>query len=427
MNALLLAAVFLFLHPAPRQPQADGTAPVAQVKVTGSKRFAEADIAKACGLEPGKLVSRADLQAAADRLSALGWFAKVSYTFHTVAKGVDVQFTIEDAPTVPVWFDNFPWFTDQEIGKAIHDAAVLYDGTAPEGGTALDAMRDALEGLLKKEGILGTVEGELIQAPGEDAMIERFRVTGPDTRVAALEFGDAVAQQDAGLQQGLNAVVGQPYSRYLLAIFVIEKVRPLYSAHGFLRAQVGEPQSRFSGDPHKPLGNQVYVSLPIHPGVQYRWGGASWKGQTAFDEAALNAMLGVAPGEPVDGVRLQGVWERIAGEYSQRGYLDAKIELTSHFDDAAGRVSYDVHIAEGAQYRMGQIVVTGLSLAAERQLLSNWKIARGDVFNKQFVEDFVNSGARKLFENTPVHFVRVGHLLRPNPATHTVDVLLDFQ
>jgi len=76
---------------------------------------------------------------------------------------------------------------------------------------------------------------------------------------------------------------------------------------------------------------------------------------------------------------------------------------------------------------MGRLVVTGLSLAAERQLLANWKIARGDIFDNSYFEAFVQDGARKLFEKSPVHFERVGHLLETNAKTKTVDVRLDFQ
>jgi outer membrane protein assembly factor BamA len=129
----------------------------------------------------------------------------------------------------------------------------------------------------------------------------------------------------------------------------------------------------------------------------------------------------------VDALRLQAGWDRIAREYSKRGYIEAKIEAVPEYKDAEAHVSYTVHIAEGTQYRMGQLVVTGLSLNAERKLVSNWKIARGDVFDNSYYEDFVNEGARKLFSDTPVHFLRVGHLLRPNAQTRTVDVLLDFQ
>jgi outer membrane protein assembly factor BamA len=427
---LLLASVVLFQFPAflRAQAPAPATAKVAAVKVTGSKRFSEDDIARAIGLAPGTQVTREQIQAGANRLSQLGWFNRVDYRFQTTSatKGVEIQFTVSDAPCAPVWFDNFPWFTDAELAGAIR-AAGLYDGTAPESGAALDSMREAIAGLMKSRNIAGEVEGEMIQAPESEGMIERFRVTGSEVRVASLELSDPMARDDKRIAQVLDSVVGKPYSRYTLAVFLFEQVRPAYTARGYLRVRFGEPITLFAGEPTKPLSSEVTVRVPIEPGVLYHWGGAAWSGQVALDSAALDALLSFKRDEPADALRLQAGWDRIGNEYGKRGYIEAKIEPTPQYDDAAERVSYAVRITEGTQYRMGQLVLTGLSLNAERQLLSNWKIARGDVFDNAYYEDFVNGGARNVFRDTPVHFLRVGHLLRPNLQTKTVDVLLDFQ
>ena len=47
------------------------------------------------------------------------------------------------------------------------------------------------------------------------------------------------------------------------------------------------------------------------------------------------------------------------------------------FDDAAHRVSYHVTFIEGAQYRMGEMVITGLSPDAEKRLRRAWLIPPG--------------------------------------------------
>jgi hypothetical protein len=427
----LSVPLFLALIASPLLAQAPragvATSKVESVKFTGSKRFAPEDLARAIGLAPGTIVSRQEIQAAADRLSQLGWFSDVRYKFESTSKGVEIQFTLHDAPCHPVWFDNFPWFTDAEIADSIRAAGLPYDGTAPEEGTALDAFREAIAGLLKSKHIAGEVEGELVQAPESDSMIERFRVTGGEVWMTSLEFSDPVARDDLRIAHLLDTIVGKPYSRYTLALFLIEQVRPAYTSRGYLRARFGEPVAEFLGDPTKPLSTNVAVRVPIEPGAQYHWGGAAWSGQSALDETALNGLLGFASGEPADALKLQAGWDRIAKEYAQRGYLEAKVQPEAHYNDAEGRVSYTVRIAEGIQYRMGQLVLTGLSLTAERQLLANWKIARGDIFDNTYYEEFVNGGAQKIFQNTPVHFQKIGHLLRPDPQTKTVDVLLDFQ
>jgi outer membrane protein assembly factor BamA len=429
---LILLLIHLLLWPALLRAQvttADTASKVASVKFTGTSRFSAEALAQAIGLETGKIVTREDIKVAADRLAKLGYFEGISYEFHTTAKGVEIQFTVTEARCATVWFDNFPWFPDAELVRAIHDAGVLYDGTAPEGGTVLDAMREAIAGLLRSQNLPGEVEGEMVEAPESESMIERFRVVGADVRVTAVEFDNDVAKQDLRIAAVLDTLVGKPYSRYTLAIFMVEHVQPAYHSRGYLRARFGEPVALFSGDPGKPLGGarEVTVRVPVEPGVQYHWGGVTWDGQLALESAALISLTGFTAGEPADGIRIQGAWDRVAAEYARRGYLQAKLEPVARFDDAAARVSYAVKVTEGIQYRMGRLVITGLSLAAERQLLANWRIARGDIFDNAYFDAFVNGGAQKVFEKSPVHFQRVGHLLEPNAQTRTVDVKLDFQ
>jgi len=428
LQALIALVLFLLQLLFPSllcaQMPADATAKVTAVKIIGSKRFAEEDLARTIGLAPGTVVSRGQIQAAADRLSGLGWFSEVSYKFKTTTKGVEIDFTVHDAPSAPLWFDNFPWFTDAELGEAIRAAGVPYDGTAPESGTVLDAIREAVAGLLKAHHIPGEVEGVMVPSPTTEGMVERFRVVGTELPVIALELSDAIARKDP---QIVDTVTGRPYSRYALAIFLVEQVRPVYTSRGYLRVKFGDPVVLFNGDPTKALANEVTVRVPIEPGVQYHWGEVTWKGEVALNEELREELMGMTLGEPADGMKMQAGWDRIAREYQKRGYLDVKINPALDYNDAQARLSCTVDVVTGIQYRMGQLVVTGLSLTAERQLLANWKIARGDVFDKIFYEDFVNGGARKLFLNTPVHFLRIGHLLRPNAQTKTVDVLLDFQ
>lgn len=427
LSTALVLALFSTSAWAQATKPGPATSKVFSVTFSGSTRFASDVLARSIGLAPGTLVGRSDIEAAANRLASLGWFSEINYKFDSSTKGVEIQFTLKDAPCHPVWFDNFPWFTDAELANALRATGLPFDGTAPESGTGLEAFREAIAGLLKSKNIPGEVEGELVQAPESDSLVERFRVVGGEVFVTSLTFSDAVAQNDLQLKDALDLILGKTYSRYSLAFFVLEHVRPAYTRKGYLRVRFGEPATQFVGDPTKPLSADIAVRLPVEPGAQYKWGGAAWSGQLALNEPALNALLAFAPAEPLDEFKLQAAWEAVRTEYARRGYLDAKLEPAAQFNEAEARVSYAVRVVEGTQYRMGQLVLTGLSLNAERQLLSNWKIARGDVFDNSYFEEFLNGGAEKIFKGSPVHFQHLGHLLKPNPQTKTVDVLLDFQ
>lgn len=426
---VILQIIFLLCLSLLAIPLSAQTSKLAQVKVTGSVKFPEAQIAAASGLSIGDAVSKDDIQAAANRLADLGPFTNVRYRFTSAADTVSVEFTLADAPTVPVLFDNFTLFSDEELTQALKDAVGLFDGTAPEQGTILDSMTDALQQFLATHGIKAAVERTYLAGPGESGMIQRFEIKGvAGLKVTAVQFGDALATESRKLAEPARDLIGKPFSRFAVGVFAGEHVRPLYLARGNLRVQFGTPQARFTGNPNQPLPDNVIVFLPITPGPIYRWGGVMWNGNTVFIPQALVDFLAFAPDEVADGLKVEAGWERVRKEYGKHGYLDAAIYAEPMLDDSASRVRYRARISEGVQYRMGQLVITGLSLTAERLLIAAWRIPAGEVFDNSNFEDFLANQVKnkKLFGEHVVHFQRVGDLLQTNPQKKSVDVLLDF-
>ncbi len=426
-SRLACLAVFALVlqSAAPQQPAPKGK--IIAIQAAGSKKYNEAQIAMASGLHAGDLVTREDIQAAADRLAELGPFSSARYRFTSLGEGINIEFQMADAPTVPVSFDNFPWFTDAELTDALKQAVILFDGTAPEQGTILDAMAEALQKLLAMRGVRAAVERTLLAQPVGEGMMQQFKVVGASLTINAVQFGDALAADSRRLQERLSDLVGKPYSRFALEVFANEQVRPLYLERGHLRVHIGKPMARFTGNPNRPLPDSVLVIVPIEPGPIYRWGGATWSGNAIFGPAALDEFLGLKKNEIANGMKIAAAWLRVQDEYGRRGYLDLKLEPKPIYDDASQRVSYQVNIAEGAQYRMGELVITGLSLAAEHKLLEAWHMPRGQVFDRVYFDEFLATGIKRAFADFVVHFDEVGHWLRTNPTTRTVDVLLDFK
>lgn len=405
------------------------TAKLSQIKVIGSKKFAEAQIAAVTGLKAGEALSREDIQAAANRLAELGPFANVRFRFTSQGESVTVEFTLEDVPTVPVRFDNFTLFSDEQLVQALKDAVVLFDGTAPEQGSILNAMTEALQEFLSKHGIKAAVERTYLAGPGDSGMIQRFEMKGvAGLKVSAVQFGDPLAAASNKLPLAVRDLIGKPFSRFAIEVFAYEQVRPVYFARGHLRVQFGTPEARFTGNPAQPLPDNVTVYLPITPGPAFRWGGVTWSGNTVFIPQAFVDFMGFAPDELASGIKVEAGWDRLKREYGRHGYLEAAIEAEPAFEDSTAHVKYRARITEGIQYRMGKLVITGLSLTAERILAAAWRIPAGEVFDKTYFDDFLEDQVKrkKLFGEHVVHFDRVGDLLQTNPQKKTVDVLLDF-
>jgi outer membrane protein assembly factor BamA len=181
---------------------------------------------------------------------------------------------------------------------------------------------------------------------------------------------------------------------------------------------------------YDPKESAIELSIPIAPGPVYSWKGVSWQGNQTLPSPELDASIELKAGDVADGMKIESQWQKIENEYGQRGYIDMKLDAEPQFDDAAHQISYRVKISEGSQYHMGEMVITGLSVEAERRLREAWQIAPGQVFDDGYYEmhmKMLAKPSREIFGNLPVHYNEFGHLLRPNADHHTVDVLMDFK
>lgn len=420
----------LLLLPAPAQTPAPATAPLHEIRTEGLGTFTEAQIAALSQLEKGSQVGKSDLQAAADRLLETGMFAKVNYTFQTRGDGLTVTFQLEEAPRVPIYFDNLPWFSDGELSDAIRKRVPYFDGTLPEAGAVVEQANDALKELLASHQLNVTVEHELLANPVAEGTVQKFYVQGASFYIASVDFGDPSLSSSHVVQQQLLEVQGKPFSRMTIDLFLSEQLRPFYLQKGFLRVKLGPPEVRLTGNPNQKLPEQIPVFVPIATGAIYRWKEARWSGNSLLSSITLSSELGLKPGDVADGMQIEAGWDRVREEYGHRGYLDAKIDPVASYDDQAHTVSFAATVSEGAQYRFHTIVVTGLSPAGERRLHQVWPTEAGAVFDKIQFEKFLSrlqSQPADIFGDLPVHYDTVGHWLRTDADKHSVDVLLDFK
>ena len=432
---LLVAAHSLFFTTLSVQAQAPAanstpSSSIASIKITGAQKFPTDQVVAASGLKIGDVVTAAQIQDATNRLSALGIFSSVSYRYTAKGAAINLEFQVQEAAAYPISFDNFPWFTSAEIGEAIRAQVGLFTGEAPEGGTIIDQMEAVIENMLASKNIKGNVTHQLVAAAVGQGMEMQFHVEGVPLQVQSVQFDDPIAKSSERLKDRVSDIKGQPYSLFAVELFENEQVRPLYASKGFLRAQIGPPQTRLIPDINDPKISAVELSIPINPGAAYSWKGVSWQGNVAVLSPSLDQAILLKPGDVADGMKIEDQWQKIEAEYGRRGYLDMKLTPEPQFDDANQQISYRVSISEGPQYRMGDMVITGLSLDAEKRLRQAWQIAPGQIFDDGYYELHVKLLAkpnRDIFGDLPVHYNEFGHLLRPNTDRHTVDVLLDFK
>lgn len=425
LSLLLLPAAFLSALQAPD----NATAPLREVRAEGEKLLSESQVVALTGLVVGSQVGRADLQTAADKLVQSGLFAKVSYSFQT-RTGVFATYHVEESPRIPAYFDNIPWFADSELADAIRKRLPFFDGTLPEAGAVVDEAAEAVKALIASHGLNVSLEHSVAPNPLGEGNVQQFHIEGATLRIEKLEFSDSSLLTSKAVQQHLSEILGKPYSRMTIDLFLTEAIRPAYLQQGYLHAKLGPPEIRLTGNPSQKLPEQIPVFVPIMPGAVYHWKEAHWTGNAAVSEFTLNGLLGLKAGDVANGMQIEAGWDRVREEFAHHGYLEVKLDPTASYDQSAHTVSYSVSVQESRQYRFGNMVITGLSPAGERKLHAAWPIAGGDLFDKTKYEEILTKLQRyqeQIFGELPLHYETVGHWLQTDASKGTVDVLLDFK
>jgi outer membrane protein assembly factor BamA len=426
----LLGLVSLAGSRAAAQSAGAGSAELREVRSDGQKVLTEAQIAALSGLQTGAQVGRTELQTAADKLVGSGLFSTVKYDFKTRNDGVTLTFHVAESPRLPVYYDNFPWFGDSELSDAIRARLPFFNGTLPEGGSVVDEAAEAIRGLLTTHKLDFAVQHQVTSNPLADGNVQQFLIDGASLKIASLNFSDAALTTNSAAQQHLSEIVGKPYSRMAIDVFLAEQVRPVYLKQGYLQVKLGPPEVRLSGPPSEKLPSEVPVFVPVSQGAVYHFAGTAWSGNNVLSSISLDSLVGLKAGAVADGMQFAGGLERIRDEYGRRGYLDATVQPETSYNEAAHMVSYKIGVTEGTQYHMGGWVITGLSTNGELRVRTAFPIASGDIFDKMKYQDFLialENHSKEILGDLPIHYENVGHWLKPDAEKKTVDVLLDFK
>jgi outer membrane protein assembly factor BamA len=421
-----LSVAFLVLAPTAYAQ----TSALKEVHAEGMKILTEAQVVELTGLVNGSQVGKQDLQDAADILVRSGLFAKVSYSFTTKNDAVIATYRVEENPRLPVTYDDFPWFSDSELTEAIKKDLPFYNATLPEAGTVVDKAANSISAFLAEHGTTASVEHSVVANPLGEGSIQQFAISGDPPRIASVEFGDANLTNNRAVQRHLPEIVGKPYSRVAIDIFLAEAIRPVYLQQGNLRPKIGPAEVRLSGNPNQKLPDKIPVFIPCTPGPVYQWKSVEWQGNSVLSTMTLTNALGMKASDVADGMKIEGGLDHAKEEYGHLGYLDAKLNAEGKFDDTAHTVSYFVTVSEGQQYKFNAMTITGTSLAAERIIRDAWPQKAGDVFDKAVFEQLLTRlqlHRETVFKDLPIHYDTVGHWLQTDPSKGTVDVLLDFK
>ncbi len=356
------------------------------IHVKGLTRFNQDQVVAASGLRLGQFAGESDFKQTAKRLGETGLFTELTYSYQYSTAGCNLELQVtENDKLVPVLFDNFVWFSDDELISLLHARLPLFDGHLPLGGNLGDQISEALNSILAERKISGQVE-YLPSAP-ENGPIESYvyRISFRPVLVRNMQFPGAAPAEVPALQEVAKPLAGQDYLRTKMRVQERLNFLPVYQARGYLKAQFSDAQAKVAEDGPQTL---VDVSFPVTPGLQYKLTDIQWAGNVAFPADKLQALIHLKTGEPANAVQLGDDLQEVQKLYGTKGYLFARVEPTPEMDDSQATVRYDLGVTEGDIYRMGELKIDGVNADSSQKIVAQWQMKAGDPFDDSYLTRF---------------------------------------
>jgi outer membrane protein assembly factor BamA len=400
---------------------------IARIETEGLQALTAETVIATSGLKIGDTFTVEAIDAAAERLVESGLFKKVAYRTRNAGGNVTVTFQLEEVKgqSSPVVFDNFIWFTDEELTAAIKREVPSFNGSAPDAGNTTEAIKQALQNLLTERKLPGQVEYNLTEHE------HMFRVEGIPMTVCTLHFPGAQSVAEQKLIEVTRSSMDRQYSRQSANTFPKYGLYPIYRELGHLRASFGSPVA-------KPESNEncegVDLTIPVNEGPIYSWATAEWSGNKVLSAQELDAALGMKAGEVANGKKFDKGLNEVKKAYGKHGHIQTDMTPTPEFDDAGTKVTFKIAVNEGPQYRMGTVEFKGFTPVDAALLAEKWTLKSGDVYDQSYAAHFFRVDADEILSRLAKERQSQGKPLpnlstqeKPNRQTLTVDLTIEVK
>jgi outer membrane protein insertion porin family len=357
---------------------------LARVLVSGSQRYREDDLVRATGLIVNTQVTAGDLQNAANRLGNSGAFSSVQFLFKTAigTKGVEADFQVADAEKyLPALFENFVWFSDQELQEAVHQAVPLYHGELPTSGNMSDEVSAALSKFLASKGLPSQISYILSASFGQLPTAYKFRVADADLKVSEVTLVGAAHMLPESLAKAVSPLKGTIYLLSDVAIVLEKNLVPIYRQHGYLKFAIAAIK------PKVEAKDLVTIEVTVSEGQEYRLTGFGWSGNTLIPGDELSKHISLKTGNVVDEPQLDRDLAQVRKLYGKFGREGVMIKPVPSFAD--NTVSYAFQVTEGDLYHMGKLEIQGVEPEQVHKLEQIWKLAEGEPYDATYVQKFM--------------------------------------
>ncbi len=401
---------------AKRTPAAQQAAyPVESITIEGNDVYSREQILSVAGIKPGDKVTRKDIEAARDRLTASGAFDRLEFSFSPApgGRGYAITFKLSEAgPFYPVQFEELG--IDAAAAKAaLKRADPLFGERIPPTKEKIALYSEALGRETGKK-----ITGALMPDDfGTMAVI--FRPAGSLPVIARVRFAGNSVVHSSQIENAINSVaVGRPYRERRFRMMLDGTVRPIYE----MRGRAGVEFTKIETEKERDVDG-IVLTVTVSEGESYSLGEVRVEG---MDEKAgeLEKAAALKPGDVFNIEEVRAAAERVEKALRRNGHMGVRSDIIKDLDRTAKRVNVVIRVEPGPQYRFGKLAVEGLDITTEPAVRKLWGVKPGQPFNADYPDYFLGRIREEgYFDNLG----KTSSKLAVDEAARTVDVTLIFK
>jgi outer membrane protein insertion porin family len=241
--------------------------------------------------------------------------------------------------------------------------------------------------------------------------------------VRDVEFVGSSRITASELQEKVDLKLGSVYNPVEVQR-AVDKLKEAYEEEGYFEAKITPEVEKF-GD------GDVKVVFNVNEGRRITIDRIVLRGNKGLTEKKIKDVMATKERQyfilrgTVQRQRLEEDIDRIAALYQDNGYVQMRVERSDvAVDREKASVTITIDVVEGAQYKVGNLVLTGVTLLPESELRRQLGFKTGDVFSRGALRDGVRS-ITDLYSTIGRASVDVLPRTEQQAATRTVDVTLE--
>jgi Surface antigen variable number repeat len=200
----------------------------------------------------------------------------------------------------------------------------------------------------------------------------------------------------------------------------IERIREGWLDQGFFQVHVTAEATILDSS---KVSKTIRLSARVEEGYQYTLREITFGRNTIFYARTLRSLFPIKDGEIFHRQKLVTGLEKLKIAYADRGFINFTAVPNPNVEESTRSIALNIDIDEGKQFFVRNVNVFGVDEPEREEVLANFLLKRGQVYNQQALKWSLEKQELKL----PECPCQAGELLHMDEKDGIVDITLDFR